>query len=356
MTRVVGVAATFSCAGSEHLMLASSPPSHDHHRIGVERRSTDPPEPTVSRVAFVFPGQGSQKPGMASAWMPAAAELFRRLSEATGLDLPGDADDADAVAASTSLGQPSITSVSLAALAALTEAGVRADVVAGHSLGEVTAAAAAGVLTPEAAASVVAARGRAMGQACRATPGAMAAVVRLDVAEVERLVADLTDVVVANVNSPQQTVLAGTPDGVERAREVLSAAGARVLPLPVEGAFHSPAMTPAVHALQTALQYTATAEPTVPLLSGLDGRPRRSADEVRTALVDGVLAPVRWVDVQHALVADGVELALEVGPGGVLAGLARRTVEGLTVLSVATPDDLPAALAAVEELRAAHAA
>lgn len=304
----------------------------------------------TDRIAFVFPGQGSHRAGMASAWLPQAADLFQELADATALDLVATADDADACGSSTRLGQPSITAVSLAALAALTDAGVTPDLVAGHSLGEATAAVAAGVFTPAEGAAFVAARGRAMGQACRTTPGTMAVAVRVDVDTVEAVVADIDDVVVANINAPGQVALAGTQQGVDAAAEALREAGGRVIGLPVEGAFHSPAMTPAVVSLTAALQWTPARDPEVGLVSGVDATVSRSAGAVRRSLVDGLLAPVRWVDVQHALVEAGVGLIIEVGPGGVLTGLARRTVPDVQVVSVATPDDVPAAVEAASAL------
>lgn len=304
-----------------------------------------------NRIAFVFPGQGSHRADMASAWLPGATDLFTELSDASGLDLVATADDADACGASTRLGQPSITAVSLAALAALTDADVTPDVVAGHSLGEVTAAIAAGVFTPSEGTALVAARGRAMGEACRTTPGTMAAVVRVDADTVEEVVDGIDDVVVANVNAPGQVAIAGSEEAVAAAADALREAGGRVLPLPVEGAFHSPAMTPAVVALTAALQWAPARDPEVPLISGLDAGVRLTGSAVTRALVDGLLAPVRWVDVQHALVDAGVGLVLEVGPGGVLAGLARRTVPDLRVVGVATPTDVPAAVEAVAAVR-----
>lgn len=305
----------------------------------------------TARIAFVFPGQGSHRAGMASAWLPGAGDLFDELSDATGLDLVSIADDADACGSSTRLGQPSITATSLAALAALRQAGLEPDLVAGHSLGEVTAAIAAGVYTPAEGTGLVAARGRAMGRACRTTPGTMAAVVRVDVDVVQEVLAGIDDVVIANVNAPGQVAIAGTTAAVDAAAAALRAVGGRVLPLQVEGAFHSPAMTPAVVALTAALQWVPARDPRVPLVSGLDAGVRRTGSAVTRGLVDGLLAPVRWVDVQHALVAAGVRLVLEVGPGGVLRGLARRTVPELEVLGVATPDDVQPAVAAAASLR-----
>lgn len=302
---------------------------------------------TSPRIAFVFPGQGSHRPDMASAWLPEAAELLDELSDATGLDLVAVADDADGCGSSTRLGQPAIHAISLVVLAALREAGVRPQLVAGHSLGEVTAAVAAGVFTPAEGAGLVAARGRAMGHACRTTPGAMAAVIRVDLGEVERIIDAVDDAVIANINAPGQVVIAGTPAAVELAAEQLRAVGGRVLSLPVEGAFHSPAMTPAVVALSTALGWVPARDPQVPVVSGVDGALRVTADSIVKALIEGVLAPVRWMDVQQALADSAVDLIIEVGPGAVLTGLAKRTIAGIEIISVATPNDVPLAVAAV---------
>lgn len=305
----------------------------------------------TDRIAFVLPGQGSHRAGMASAWLPQAAAMFEDWSDAAELDLVAVADDADRVGDSTRLGQPSIAAVSLAAHAALADAGVRPDVVAGHSLGELSAATVAGVFTPAEGIALAAARGRAMGEACQQHPGTMAAAVRIDREEVVALVADLPDVVVANMNGQQQTVLAGTPAGVEAASAAVAEAGGRALPLPVEGAFHSPAMAPAVEALRAALDWLPVRDPRFPLVSGTDARRRTTGDAIRSALVDGVLSPVRWADVQRTLVELGVTLALEVGPGGVLAGLLRRGAPEIEVVGVATPDDVPAAVEAVARVR-----
>lgn len=305
----------------------------------------------TDRIAFVFPGQGSHRTGMASAWLPQASELFADLSDATGLDLVATADDAEACGASTRLGQPSITAVSLAALAALTDAGLVPDLVAGHSLGELSAAVAAGVFTPTEGVSLVAARGRAMGQACRSAPGTMAAVVRVDTETVEEVVATIDNVVVANINAPGQVAIAGTQAGIDAATEALRNEGGRVIALPVEGAFHSPAMTPAVVALTAALQWAPTRDPEIGLVSGIDGAVRLTGSAVTRALVEGVLAPVRWVDVQHALRDAGVGLLVEVGPGGVLTGLAKRTLPDVRAVSVQTPDDVAVAVEAAAELR-----
>ncbi len=310
----------------------------------------------TDRIAFLFPGQGSQRPGMASAWLPGAAAMFEDWSDAADLDLVTVADDAARVADSTRLQQPSIAAVSLAAAAALADAGVRPDLVAGHSLGELTAATVAGVFTPAEGVALAAARGRAMGEACRTNPGTMAAAVHVDPDTVAAIVDDLDGVVLANLNAEQQTVIAGDADGLATARTRVKEAGGRLVPLSVEGAFHSPAMAPAVVALETALGWIPARDPRYPLVSAIDAELHTAGDEIRAALVDGVLAPVRWLDVEHRLVDEGVSLAIEVGPGGVLTKLLHRGAREIEVVGVSTPDDVPAAVEAYERHRGVAAA
>lgn len=292
------------------------------------------------RTAFVFPGQGSHRPGVLSAWQdhPAAA-VVDELAEATGRDLVGLGDD-PATGARTADAQPVILAASLVAWRALTDAGVTPDVVAGHSLGEVTAAVAAGALSLADGARTVAERGAAMGTACAATPGTMAAVVKLGVDAVEVLLERHDGVVMANDNAPGQVVVAGDPAAVRALKDPVRAAGGRLLPLDVEGAFHSPAMAPAVPPLAAVLARGEVGAPTVPLVSGTTAAPVTGAHEVVTALVDGVLAPVRWREVQLTLRELGITDLVEVGPGGVLAGLAKRAVPELAVHTVATPEQL----------------
>lgn len=304
----------------------------------------------MSRIAFVFPGQAAQRAGMASAWAgtPHLAP-FELVGERLGYDLVAAADDADACAASTALAQPAIHAASLAAFDALVEAGIRPDVVAGHSLGEVTAAVAAEVMGRRDSADLVVARGEAMGRACAASPGSMAAIVRLDLDAVEEMVAQVPDACIANANAPGQIVVAGTPEAVDEVSRLAADQRGRVLPLKVEGAFHSPAMAPAVVAVDTLLRRLDVRAPKVPVVSGIDGLPRTSGAAVTRALVDGILAPVRWIDVQQTLQADQVDLLVEVGPGGVLSGCAKRTIPDIPRVSVASPDDVEAALAALHD-------
>lgn len=307
-------------------------------------------------MVWVLPGQGSLRTGClrrvtdpedrgeVTPLVAAARWAVDEVAAATGRDLLALGDD-PTTGARTADAQPTILAASLAAAASLRAAGVRPDVVAGHSLGECAAAIVAGVLTREEGARVVAARGAAMAAACAAVPGGLAAVVKLAPAAIETLLDDHPELVLANDNAPGQVVVAGPEEGLQRLRADVRRAGGRLVPLDVEGAFHSTAMRSAVAPLEAAIGQVHVADPAVPLVTGTTVDRLGTGAEVARALVGGVLAPVRWREVQLALAADGVTHLVEVGPGGVLAGLARRTVPDLEIRSVATPADA-AALAA----------
>ena len=289
-------------------------------------------------VAAVFPGQGSFTLGCTQAWADDDPDgVLASVSGAAGFDVIAAAED-PAAGRDTAVAQPVIFAVSLAAWRALSRGGFAPDLVAGHSLGEYSAATAAGVLPVEGAARVVAARGVATARACRERPGGMAAVLKLAAAEVEELVEGIDGLVVANDNSPGQIVVAGDADALDAARSAVDALGGRLVPLDVEGAFHSPAMAPAVDAVRAAFAAEQPADPTVPLVSASRARVVRTAADAVTSLVDGILGAVRWRDVQLLLERRGITDLVEVGPGRVLAGLAKRTVPSLRVHSVAVPE------------------
>lgn len=290
----------------------------------------------MPQIAFIYPGQGALRPDAVDAWRDHEhAAVIERVGEIAELDLLTAAADPDA-GATTRVAQPALFAISMAADAALRDAGYRPEVVAGHSLGEVTAATAAGALSLDDGATVVAERGRAFADACAANPGGMAALLRMDVDDL-----DLPDgIEVANLNSPGQTVLAGPVDALEALEPQVREGRGLLRSLDVEGAFHSAAMTPAVDRLADVLDRVEIRDPEAPLVSGVTGAELTTADEVRDALINGVLSPVRWVDVQRRLEASGVRLLVEVGPGGVLSGLAKRTVPDLERVSVSAPDDV----------------
>jgi [acyl-carrier-protein] S-malonyltransferase len=305
-------------------------------------------------LAFVFPGQGSHRAGALAPWEGhPAMTVLDEVSAGIGRDALALSEDATA-GSRTADAQPAIMAASLVTWRALTDAGVSPDVVAGHSLGEYTAAVAAGVLDVRQGARLVATRGEAMGEACAANPGTMAAVVKLNPDAVTVLVDAIDGLVVANDNAPGQVVVAGTPDAVATVKEHAREAGGRALPLDVEGAFHSPAMAPAVEPVREAIDALELSDPRVPLVSGSSASALREASAVGEALVAGMLSPVRWREVQLALEAMGVTDLVEVGPGGVLAGLAKRTVPELTVHTIAGPDDLDAVAATLGGLSPAR--
>jgi len=300
-------------------------------------------------IAFLFPGQGSHRAGVLGAW--SGHEAFRivaEIDEGIGRDVVALSEDPSA-GDRTADAQPAIMAASLVVWQALIDAGVRPDRLAGHSLGEYTAAVASGALGVADGARVVAARGRAMAAACRQRPGSMAAVLKLHVDAVEVLTDGVDGVVIANDNAPGQVVVAGDPEAVDQVRQRAREAGGRALPLGVEGAFHSPAMASAVDAVRAALATTSLANPDLPVVSGATAREHDRAAPLADALVAGILSPVRWREVQSRLSELGTPTVVEVGPGGVLAGLAKRTVPELEVHTVATPDDLPQVVAALAE-------
>lgn len=293
------------------------------------------------RIGFVFPGQASHQAGMASAWLPDAAERYHQLAEIVGIDLPGTADDPEACSA-TAVAQPAIFATSMAALDALKAAGVRPTVVAGHSLGEIAAAVAAGCFEATDAARLVLHRGRAMERACEATPGGLAAVLGADAEQVAELLAAHRSVTIANDNGAGQVVIGGPATELGIAAAHLRDAGMRVRDLPVQGAFHTSAMAPVLPALTPWVAQAAPRDPAIEFVSGTDGGRLVDSAQVRRAVVEGPLAPVRWAAVQRYLAARDLDLLLEVGPGRVLSGLARRALPDVPCIPVNGPDDVRA--------------
>ncbi|MEX2561642.1 MAG: ACP S-malonyltransferase [Nitriliruptoraceae bacterium] len=305
------------------------------------------------RIAAVFPGQGSHRPGVLDAWLAPGADglvatraLVDQVSASIGRDVVALAAD-ETTGGRTADAQPAIFAASMVAWHALVDAGVTADVVAGHSLGEYSASVAAGVMPLADGAALVAARGAAMAQACAINPGTMAAVVKLDPAAVEDLVAQVDGVVIANDNAAGQVVVAGPVDAVARVRDNAREAGGRGVALDVEGAFHSPAMEPAVERVTSVLAELDLVDPRVPLVTGVSGATLTSRTDVAEALLAGILAPVRWRDVQATMADLDITDLVEVGPGGVLAGLAKRALPSVRIHRLESPDDLPAIVAAL---------
>ncbi len=306
-----------------------------------------------NKVAFVFPGQGSQSVGMGRAIHDAnaaARAVFEEADAALGealstLCFEGPAEDL-ALTANT---QPAVVTTSIALLRAL---GETPDVAAGHSLGEYSAHVAAGTFSFADAVRVVRARGTFMQEAVPVGEGAMAAVLKARTEDIEEVCARAEGVVEAvNYNSPGQVVIAGARDAVERAGVALEEKGARVIPLPVSAPFHSSLMKPAEERLAPLLAELPFTDPSVPIYVNVDAAPVTEAEAARQALVRQVSRPVRWEESVRRMVDDGVALFVEIGPGKVLCGLIRRITKGVSCLSVTGPGDLEPARAAIAEAR-----
>jgi len=282
-------------------------------------------------IAFIFPGQASQRAGMAAELIegePEARELFRRAGEILGLDLAGVCTTGnDALLTRTDIAQPALLTTCLGWLAAVRGRGLEATVLAGHSLGEFSAWVAAGALDFEAALRLVRRRGELMEQAAQRNPGGMLAVIGLSddrVADICRRSQDAGVVICANYNAPGQLVISGEPPALEKAAELVKAERGKALPLRVSGAFHSPLMDDAAHEFSRLVNDLALTDPAVPVVANVSAEPVTDAAAVRRAISRQMTSPVLWTASIRRMVADGAGLFLEVGPGNVLTKLVQR--------------------------------
>lgn len=302
----------------------------------------------MSRTAFLFPGQGSQFAGMGKALAEAYASaraIFEQADEALGFPISelcfNGPDDALTLTENT---QPALLTVSAAALAVLHENGVRADYVAGHSLGEYSALVAAGSLAFTDAVRLVRNRGRYMQEAVPAGVGAMAALLKLREGKLESILAEAAQgevVSAANLNSPDQVVIAGHTAAVQRAADLAKAAGARrAVLLPVSAPFHCALMKPAQEQLRADLDATEFRDLAIPLVNNWRAREVRSGAEARESLYRQVPNPVRWAESVRYLASQGVTRCIEVGPGAVLTGLLRSIDSSIEGLKFGEPSEL----------------
>tara|TARA_B100000073_G_scaffold236660_1_gene198015 strand:+ start:166 stop:1062 length:897 start_codon:yes stop_codon:yes gene_type:complete len=294
-------------------------------------------------IAWVFPGQGSQKTGMADPVLslPGAEERFALASNLLGRDLlkicRGEGSDADSPSDlnDTRNTQPALFAVESLIVDELLRQGRQPDLVAGHSLGELVALYAAGVFDAATGLELMQRRSELMASA---GGGAMTAVIGFDRSQLETLVDATEGVVIANDNSDAQVVLSGSPEAVNATTEALTCK--RAIPLAVSGAFHSPFMAKAADAFASHLDTVAFADARFPVLSNTDPTPSRDAGELKQRLHRQMTTGVRWRETMAAMTSSGVNTLVEVGPGNVLSGLAKRAMKGVTTSQLASVGDL----------------
>jgi [acyl-carrier-protein] S-malonyltransferase len=293
-------------------------------------------------IAVVFPGQGSQFEGMADPWAthPAGRAVLEEAGEAMGRDVVAGAHD-EAALATTEFVQPALLACGVAAFRVLEAEGLTGVVgAAGHSLGEFSALVAAGVLPLAGALRVVVVRGEAMQRAGEARPGTMTALLGAGPDDAEAICEEARDddvLLVANRNSPVQSVISGSVAAIERAEAVAAARKIRAVRLQVAGAFHSPLMQPAVQPIIDELATLEFRAPAFPIAENVSGTLVADATELRSLLERHVVSPVRWYDDAQALAAAATTF-LECGPGDVLTKMAKRVVPGSRALAVGSPE------------------
>ncbi|TFC52569.1 ACP S-malonyltransferase [Cryobacterium shii] len=303
-------------------------------------------------IVVVCPGQGSQTPGFLEPWLadPAFAAGLAEISDVCGIDLVrhGTVSDADTIR-DTRIAQPLIVAAGLLTLDAILVDGRRERIsgIAGHSVGEITAAAGAGILTAADAVRFVRERGNAMAEAAALEPSGMSAVIGADETELLTRLDEL-GLAPANFNGGGQIVVAGSPDA-------LAALGqnpptrARVIPLQVAGAFHTRYMQPAVEHLTRVAAALPATDPTLPIWTNRDGTSVSSGARFVDLLVHQVSSPVRWDLCMQSFAAAGVTGIIELAPAGALVGLAKRALKGVPSVAIKTPDDLPAAFDLIDQ-------
>ncbi|GAC1519720.1 MAG: ACP S-malonyltransferase [Chloroflexota bacterium] len=303
----------------------------------------------MGNIAFIFPGQGSQRVGMGKQLCERYPDIeeryFRRADEVLGFSLSALCFDGPAEELiKTEIQQPALFLVSCASFQVLRDRGMKPAAVAGHSLGEYSALAAAGALSFEDGLRLTRRRGELMAEIAARTGGMMAAVLGLAVDEVETVCARAATsgvVEIANYNSPAQTVISGEEPAVRQAMALATEAGARrVIPLPVSAPFHCSLMAPLAERFEPALAETRVDAPGVPVVANVNACYERSPEEVRRNLVQQLDHAVRWTDSMRRLIADGFDTFVEVGPERVLAGLMRSIDSSVSTYGAGDPEGI----------------
>lgn len=293
------------------------------------------------KIAFLYPGQGSQHAGMGADLLQdeEVSALCDRCSSSAGTDLRRLLTTAnDDELRLTQHAQPALTFMGVGLTVLLERAGHRAAAAAGHSVGEYGALASSNAIEPAAVIKAVAERGRAMAEAAPAGTSSMSAVLGLEPQAVEAALAGMSDAWPANYNTPSQTVIAGTVAGLEAAAKRLQEAGAkRVIPLNVSAAFHTPLMAPAAERLRKALDRIEWRAPAIPVMANLTGRPHQGSERIPHVMEMQLRSPVRWSACIQALLDDGCDVFVEVGPKRALTGMMKELAPGKKAVAVSTP-------------------